>query len=470
MTAAFQFLNRYDIENELARRSLLDFTLATKENYIVNWHHKLICKYLERFISGEINRLMINIGPQTGKSELSSRRLPAYLFGKNPDLKISMAIYNHDKALEFRNDLTLIMESSRYKEIFPKSKVYGTKVLRIGDGEGKYLPVGICGALTSEKVDILIVDDVVKDDIQAKSPTYQIRNWNWWNSVASTRLHNNSKVLFLMTRWDKGDLAGRILSNVKNGIGEPWVVLVLPSIKETNDNPEDPREIGEALWPEMHSLERLLAAKALDPGTFQALHQQNPSVATEYKIFNGWLKIDKMPEGIDKFYGLDWGFTNAPTGVLECMHHNDRGYVRELMYETEMTNQDIVNGKQKRDYYVPGLKSLGVGSYPVYCDSAEPKSIQELRDLNINAKPSIHGPGSINAQITFLKSKQMHYVSSVGRLRGGNLEFELDNYQWQPGIDGPTNIEIDKYNHLMKAAMYAFYAHLNGPVGGITGG
>jgi len=71
-----------------ARESILEFTKYTKRDYYANWHHELLCKKLDQFINGDIKRLLIFMPPQHGKSELVSRRLPAYLLGKNPSLKI----------------------------------------------------------------------------------------------------------------------------------------------------------------------------------------------------------------------------------------------------------------------------------------------------------------------------------------------------------------------------------------------
>ena len=71
--------------------------------------------------------------------------------------------------------------------------------------------MGVGGSLTGTAVDIAIIDDPVKDAVEAFSPTYRARVWDWYNSVLTTRLHNNSKQLFIMTRWHEDDLAGRIL-------------------------------------------------------------------------------------------------------------------------------------------------------------------------------------------------------------------------------------------------------------------
>ena len=79
-----------------ARNHLLDFTCYTYPDYAGNWHHQLICSYLDRFVAGEITRLMIFAPPRSGKSELVSRRLPAFILGKRPDTTIIATSYGAD--------------------------------------------------------------------------------------------------------------------------------------------------------------------------------------------------------------------------------------------------------------------------------------------------------------------------------------------------------------------------------------
>jgi len=451
--------NLIEIRNELARRSLLRFTIETFENYQVNWHHRLVCEYLDAFANGEIRRLMIFMPPQTGKSELASRRLPCYMLGKNPDAKIAIVSYNTDKARAFNRECQRIIGSDRYKQIFPETRLNETRVVYSDRGnylrntiefeivghEGKIKVAGIRGTLTGEKVDVLIADDLVKDQVEAKSPTIQLRNIEWWDSVAMTRLHNDSQILLLMTRWDNGDIPGRLLTRMRNGKCGKFEVIKLPSIKESNGTKGDKRKIGEALWPARHSEKNIREQEKANPGVFRALHQQDPSVPTEFKIFSDWQKIDEMP-GHDKFYGLDFGFSNNPAAIVECQYHNEKAYVKELFYETGQTNQELAKI----------LRALGVTYEEVICDGAEPKSIQELKDQGINATAGLHCANSVNTQILFLQGIEIYYVSTRG-----NLEFELDNYQWLPGPDGPINQELDRYNHLLKAVMYAIYKRCN---------
>ena len=93
-----------------ARSNLLDFTLYTYPAYASNWHHALICEYLDRFIAGDIRRLMIFAPPRSGKSELVSRRLPAYILGRQPDTTIIATSYGADLARRMNRDGQRIMD------------------------------------------------------------------------------------------------------------------------------------------------------------------------------------------------------------------------------------------------------------------------------------------------------------------------------------------------------------------------
>lgn len=272
---------------ELARRNLIDFVLYTKEDYQVNWHHEVLCSYLDKFIRGDVKKLMVFMPPQHGKSELVSRRLPAMYLGKHPKTKIVLASYSDDLVSSFNRDCQRIIDEPRYQDVFPDTFLSGSdKAVKDGKtwlrnlsifetvGQGGFLKtVGVGGSLTGTPADVGIIDDPVKDSIEASSDTYKKRNWEWYNDVFLTRLHNRSKILLTMTRWDTDDLAGMILKHDP----DQWTMLRLPAVREAEENPDDKRKIGEPLWGEMHSLERLLKVQAQSKRTFAALYQQNPS-------------------------------------------------------------------------------------------------------------------------------------------------------------------------------------------------
>ncbi len=129
--------------------------------------------------------------------------------------------------------------------------------------------------MTGTPVDIAIIDDPVKDANEANSITYRQRVWDWYNTVLSTRLHNSSRQLFIMTRWHEDDLAGRILK----AESQEWTVLAIPAICEQEyDGGLSERHIGDALWPSHHSIEKLQKQKARAPREFNALYQQHPTI------------------------------------------------------------------------------------------------------------------------------------------------------------------------------------------------
>jgi len=283
---------------------------------------------LQLFADGEIKRLMIFCPPQHGKSELVSRNLPAYLLGKNPRSKIVVASYSSDLSSTFNRDCQRIIESEKYHDVFPETTLNKSAVVSqtgwlrnsdifqtVGFG-GFFKAVGVGGALTGTTADFAIIDDPVKDSIEAMSATYQVRNWNWYNDVLYTRIHNNTGILITQTRWDVNDLSGLLLKQMNEANGEKWTVVLLPAIKINNDNPDDPREIGEALWPSRHNLEKLETVRNQSIRTFQSLYQQNPQPTQAggefYKYFNIAIHVKTIAYNPEKPLHLSFDFNVNP--------------------------------------------------------------------------------------------------------------------------------------------------------------
>jgi len=301
-------IENIDIMSEvLAESDLLEFTKMTFKNYSVNWHHKVMCQKLNDFIDGKINRLIIEVPPQCGKSELVSKRMVAQLLGKNPDLMIVNAGYNHTHISGFNIGVQRIIESEEYRRIFQETTIKGKYQKCEGKWErnvdkfdvcgyrGSYKTVGIGGSLTGSPMDIGIIDDPFKDYEEARSENRREAVWNWYTSVFRTRMHINTRVCIIMTRWHEDDIIGRIRSRVsKDGNdGEDWEVLTLRGISELHDKFEyDPRGVGEALWPEKFNLDFLLKQKFLDEKNFSSLYQQHPSSATGTIFKRNWMLND----------------------------------------------------------------------------------------------------------------------------------------------------------------------------------
>lgn len=284
----------------------------------------------------------------THNSEIVSKMFPAWAFGYNPDLKIVGCSYSATLAQQFSRSIQRIMDSPEYKCIFPQTALNASNVRNVTRGyirnvdlfeivnhKGFYKTQGVCGGLTGTPVDIAIIDDPVKDAIEAYSSTYRQRVWDWYTSVLLTRLHNESRQLFIMTRWHEDDLAGRILARE----ADKWEVVSIPAIRETlNDgNPDDPRAVGEALWPQRHSLSRLLEAQQRSARVFTALYQQHPTSDGGNIIKRDWFRYVSREEFMrmrreePMVFFIDTAFTdkttNDPTGVIATCRIGDDLYI-----------------------------------------------------------------------------------------------------------------------------------------------
>lgn len=212
-------------------------------------------------------KLMLFMPASNGKSELVSRRLPAYLLGQKA-CKVIACSHTATLAEEMSTDVREIISDVDYP--FDVDIVKGgTDSWRTSKG-GRYVCAGVGGAVTGKHFDFGIIDDPVKNPEEAFSAVMREKLWQWYTRVfRQRRIGGNARMLLTMTRWHADDLAGRIL---KREPGD-WKVLKFPAIAKY-DEPE--RLKGEALWPDRYSLEFLQKEKGLNPHGFASNFQQDP--------------------------------------------------------------------------------------------------------------------------------------------------------------------------------------------------
>ncbi|MER1952432.1 MAG: phage terminase large subunit [Aerococcus urinaeequi] len=290
---------------ELSRRSLIDFVSYTMPNFQQGWFNKIIAQELQQFyygvMAGKQPRLLIQAPPRSGKSELFSRRFPAWAFGKNPDLQMIAASYSADLSSRMNRDVQRIIDSQEYSDIFPETSfstntsgvansnknIRNSEIFEIAGHSGAYRSAGVGGGITGMGADIAIIDDPVKDAKEANSQTVRDSVWDWYTSTFYTRLSPKSGILLGMTRWHEDDLAGRLLEEAKKG-GDQWRVVSFPAIAEQD---EEYRNEGEALHPERYNIEHLSKIKkAVGTQTWNALYQQRPSSKGGDIIKGAWFK------------------------------------------------------------------------------------------------------------------------------------------------------------------------------------
>lgn len=274
-------------QRQQARNGLLGFTRYTMPTYQCGAHHALLCQKLDAVAQGHITRLMVFMPPRHGKSELVSRRFPAWYLGQHPTRHVIAASYGATLAQDFGRSVRNLVTTQRFRALFPNTGLAPDSSARdiwhTAQGGG-YTAAGVGGGLTGKGAHLALIDDPVKDRQEAESPTRRLAVWDWYRSVLRTRLMPGGAIILVMTRWSPDDLAGRLLADMHNQTGEVWHTLSLPALAEQQPDPLG-RALGAPLWPEAFSgpdLEQIRLA--IGQREWSALYQQNP-VATEGMVF-----------------------------------------------------------------------------------------------------------------------------------------------------------------------------------------
>jgi hypothetical protein len=176
-----------------ARASLIAFTRYTFPEYRPAGHHLLIAEKLEAVAKGEIKRLLIFMPPRHGKSELASKRFPAWFVGANPRRNIIAASYNSDLATDFGREVRNIVGTSRYRAVFDTSLSGDSTAANRWhtDQGGMYVAAGIGTAVTGRGPHVFLIDDPFKDREEADSERQREKVWRWYTSTAYTRLESD---------------------------------------------------------------------------------------------------------------------------------------------------------------------------------------------------------------------------------------------------------------------------------------
>jgi len=163
-------------------------------------------------------------------------------------------------------------------------------------------------------------------------------------------------------------------------------------------------------------------------------------------VFTNYGFVDVIPENAKLVsYGLDFGYSIDPTAVIGVYKNDDKLYINEVLYKRGLTNQDIAQE----------LKPI-INKSELICDSAEPKSIEELYRMGINSKPATKGRDSVANGIDVLKRYKIFLTNN-----SLNLIKEFKNYKWSSDKNGNTlGVPVDKFNHCLDALRYIALIHL----------
>ncbi len=255
------------------RGSLLDWTVTALEEtgFSPAAHHRYLVSELEALSNGVHDRLMILMPPGSAKSTYASVLFPPWWFTQHPRTSIIGASHSRGLAGYFsRRVRGLILEKEEYLGFGLEKSARAGDAWSTNAG-GDYLSVGVRGAITGRRADLIIIDDPIRSQADAESRRHRDHIWEWYKSDVTTRLKPGGKVVVIMTRWHPEDLGGQLLEQMP---GE-WRVVRLPAIAEPNDPlgraPDTP------LWPEWESGNALERKRhSIGERAWSALFQQNP--------------------------------------------------------------------------------------------------------------------------------------------------------------------------------------------------
>jgi len=354
-----ELLKRYDanMTQDMGKESFLDFINHVYPGYKVGPHHLKLIQIFEDIAAGKKKRVIVNIAPRHGKSELISYLAPAWFLGKYPHKKIIMGSHTADLAVNFGRRVRNLVGSEAYKGIFPQVELQSDSksASRWGTNfNGEYFAIGVGGALAGRGADLFIIDDPHSEqDAKTGRPDVFLPAWEWFQSGPLQRLMPGGAIIIVMTRWSKLDLTGMIVQQTeRNEDVDPWEVVEFPAIKDD----------GEALWPEFWDVEELLAKKAaLDIRYWNAQYMQQPTSEEGALIKREWWKIwekEDPPECEFIIMSLD--------AAQEATNRADYNALTTwgVFYNEETQNFAIIllNAIKKRMEY-PELKKLVLEEY-----------------------------------------------------------------------------------------------------------
>jgi predicted phage terminase large subunit-like protein len=265
-------------------------------NYVAKRHHRALAAALEQIALGKIKRLIISMPPRHGKTELCGVRFIPWYLAKFKGASAIYATYNENLAKDKGAEVKAVMEEPSFQQVFPNCKLAkGGKAsgrMKTTNKNWAYF-VGRGGSITGRGGDLIVVDDLFKNDEEADSPAMREKVWKWFTGTVMNRFMTDAGAMILvMTRWHEDDVIGRITDtenpNYNKDIAQGWDIVNIPAEAEHGDILG--REIGEALWPERFGKKFLAEQKALNARRYSCLYQGNPSPEAGTFFLRDWVQ------------------------------------------------------------------------------------------------------------------------------------------------------------------------------------
>ncbi|MDE1905827.1 MAG: phage terminase large subunit [Rhodospirillales bacterium] len=231
-------------------------------------HHELLIRHLQDVANGTCDRLMVQMPPGSAKSTYGSVLFPAWFMARCRGAQVITAAHTASLAHYF---------GGRVRSVLAKhGDLLGVEIAKAAKASSKfslaggeeYFSAGVRGPITGRRADLIVIDDPVKNWAEAESQAQRDMLFDWYRAELTARLKPGGRIVLIMTRWHEDDLAGRLLAT-EGG----WRCLRLPALAEAGD--ELGRGVGEALWPELQSVDDLeRRRREVGERAFAAMYQQ----------------------------------------------------------------------------------------------------------------------------------------------------------------------------------------------------
>jgi predicted phage terminase large subunit-like protein len=276
------------------QKSFLAFVRHMEPTFHQAWFHLQLIDVLQRVGDGELKRVIISMPPRHAKTTFS-RLFTAWFLGRRPSLKIIGTSYSDEIASDSNRAVQEIMDSNRYKEIFPKiflptsnvrtvasRKLRNNSIFELENNTGSYYSAGIMGGITGKgATGGIIIDDPTKNYQAASSESIKTGLEQEWKFTIRSRAEDGAFIILIMTRWLADDFAGqRLLEAENNPDADQWTEINFAAVQDDALDDTDPRALGDTLWPENGYDKKWAKATAatIGPDAWQSQYQQRPTV------------------------------------------------------------------------------------------------------------------------------------------------------------------------------------------------
>lgn len=240
-------------------------------------HVELFNSLALKVIANEIKNLIVMIPPQHGKTTFWSEYFPAWFLGNFPDKYVILASYSTKRARSSgrraRNAIQKV--GPKLFGVSVDAHRYGAEDWGIHGRQGGMVSAGFGGSITGNPATIAIIDDPIKGEDEAFSQAHKDGQWEWYQSVITSRVHENGHKIVISTRWAQDDLIGRIKEELVDTGREDWTIIRLPAIAEEDEDFFGwTRKRGKPLWRPLEFLES--TRQNISPFWWATLWQQRP--------------------------------------------------------------------------------------------------------------------------------------------------------------------------------------------------